>query len=146
MEAPSSRLHRMCGCGWPLAAHVSDTFDPSRTTVSVLDSLSIISGGTIGQQHTNTFLFKENSLQLFKQKLLFTDDFDVSFLIAHWIRVYLGRIKTILIKYNIIISLTALSGHIPGTCRILDQFRRHCLSSSPSCAHPLALILFGNSL
>lgn len=47
--APSSRRQTMCGCGWPLAAHVNDTFDPSRTVVSELDSLSMISGGTATQ-------------------------------------------------------------------------------------------------
>ncbi|GBL98700.1 hypothetical protein AVEN_21220-1 [Araneus ventricosus] len=46
MSFSSSLLHLTCGDGEPDAWHLSDTSDPSRTSVSELVSFSVILGGT----------------------------------------------------------------------------------------------------
>lgn len=46
INSPLSLLHEMVGGGEPVAAHWSETFKPSRTTISALVGKSRMSGGT----------------------------------------------------------------------------------------------------
>ena len=138
MEAPSSRLHRMCGCGCPRAAQVNDAFEPSRTTVSVLESLSTISGGTTGNEIIS--LLNVCSI-LFRLCVYVTNNFDVGFLVAHGVGVDLNKMQMAFYQFS---NNNSLFLDLLGTCKILDPTRRRCWSSAPNCVRPLEPNRFGN--
>ena len=113
---PSSRRQRMCGGGCPLDLHTRLTLDPSRTIVSVLDSLSMMSGGTVPTNDPFKVEIKLGSWTTLSAKNC-------------WKYVYLLLRRK---PFDIALDPCWL-----GTCTIRDPSPVHCWCAAPNYVHRL---------
>lgn len=67
ISSPSSRLHITYGSGKPFALHVRVTLVPSRTTMSLLVSVSTITGGTGRDFESQVALLCRKSRRAYRQ-------------------------------------------------------------------------------